>query len=123
VRARLELNVDFIHHPTGILYSVNGAQKMAAVLTSAGHRIPELELLFAAAPAPAPVKRFIVRRRCRNNHTLQCHVPDDPAKIVMVRVRDDTNFVPGMEVTAEPYGHHTNVYQFVGAYPRARGRY
>jgi len=71
-------------------------------------------------PISQGVYEFTVRKKALNAHVLECS--DQEKNIVVVRVRDSTNFLPGMRVTAVPYGRLRDVYEFTGPYPRYRGK-
>jgi hypothetical protein len=44
-------------------------------------------------------------------------------EIVRVRVRDNRNFMPGMEIRARPVLLYPDVFELVGRTPRYRGRW
>ena len=65
-------------------------------------------------------------RPLKNPRILVCHRPGDdgtdPTKLVTVRVRDNLNFLPGMELQANQTTQ-AGVFDLVGSTPRARGRW
>jgi len=116
-------NSDFVKNGRRLLYSPSGAQKLAKLVLPAD----ELEKWLPTSVLEEPqadsqaLYEFTVRKKSHNAHVLECL--DDDKAVVVVRVRDSSNFLPGMRVTAVPYGKLHNVFEFVGPYPRYRGKY
>ena len=106
-----------------IVYSPAGVEKLAGVLRNGAEQTKSLptNAVSEIPPSEELIETFTVRRKAHNSRVLECLTDD--ARIVVVRVRDNRNFLPGMEVTAIPYGDLKNVFEFVGAYPRYRGKY
>jgi len=121
----LQEGIDFVKNGRRLLYCEAGVAKLARVLTNGSHAEKSLPTgVLCAEQAVAEVlkpEKFRVRRKAMNTHVLEC--VDSAGKIVVVRVRDSANFLPGMEVSAVPYGNLPNVFEFSGAYPRFRGKY
>lgn len=114
--------VDFVKIGRARFYCEAGVKKMAAFLSNGGasDALMPSAGLSEASPA-AQLFNFTVRRKAANTKVLECR--DEAGKTVLVRVRDSLNFLPGMPVSAKPYGDLHNVYEFAGPYPRFRGKY
>lgn len=116
----LQEGVDFLKTGRRVVYCHAGVEKLAAIAGTDSKKM----LPAAGLSEPAPTREvftFTVRRKPANTRALEC--TDTAGKTVIVRVRDSALFLPGMKVTAVPYGDHPNVYEFAGAYPRFRGKY
>jgi hypothetical protein len=121
--AHLKEGSDFVKNGRRIVYAAVGVEKLAQVLqndSAPGKWLPT-NVLCEDGALEAMVSTFTVRRKAHNNRVLECL--DENNQVVIVRVRDNENFLPGMEVTAVPYGDLKNVFDFVGSYPRFRGKY
>lgn len=118
----LLLGVDFVKIGRARFYCDDGVQKLAAAVSrgAASEALLPSAGLSEASPA-LQLFNFTVRRKATNTKVLECL--DETGKTVLVRVRDSANFLPGMPVSAVPYGDLHNVYEFAGAYPRFRGKY
>lgn len=114
--------VDFVKIGRARFYCDAGVQKLAAAVNhgAASEGLLPSAGLSEASPA-VQLFNFTVRRKAANTKVLEC--TDENGKTVIVRVRDSLNFLPGMPVSAAPYGDLHNVYEFAGAYPRFRGKY
>lgn len=77
---------------------------------------PEEATLIVSSPRPP-----------RNSHIIEALLPSDPKSpsqmVVRVRVRDNKNFMPGMEIRARRDEAYPDVYVLVGRTPRYRGRW
>ena len=59
----------------------------------------------------------------RNHHIIEAATKDNGGEPVRVRVRDNKNFMPGMEIRARASEEYPDVYVLVGRTPRYRGRW
>jgi hypothetical protein len=57
------------------------------------------------------------------NRRILCAVKKEGGAAVRVRVRDNQNFMPGMEFRARPDGAYADIYILEGRGPRYRGRW
>lgn len=107
-------------------------EKNSVVLTSAGlDRLkqhlgvhPDAPSLPAnpTPPGPPPRRQLVVVRVPQNLRLLWCRAKDDRAqRQVLVRVKENTLFMPGMELEAVACGE--NFWQYTGRLPRRRGRW
>ena len=119
----LQEGLHFVKNGRRIVYAPSGVEKLAQVLQngSAQEKWLPTNVLCEGEAEEAMVSTFKVRRKVHNNRVLECL--DENNQVVIVRVRDNEKFLPGMEVTAVPYGDLKNVFEFVGSYPRFRGKY
>lgn len=120
----------WISHAQGIVYTVAGLQRLRDYLGSLGELTPptkEPSALASEPPAPVgpPEKMKVIIAKLYPNTRLMLAVaegstPEKPVQ-VLVRVRDNRNFMPGMKV---PVVHdpRNSSWQFVGRLPRRRGR-
>jgi hypothetical protein len=117
----LQEGVDFLKTGRRVVYCNAGIEKLAAAISN-GSSKAMLPAGGLSEPTPTRVLfTFKVRRKPANTRVLECI--DETGKTVIVRVKDSAHFLPGMKVTAVPYGDLHNVYEFAGAYPRFRGKY
>jgi hypothetical protein len=58
----------------------------------------------------------------KNPHIIEAKRPGSD-EILRVRVRDNRNFMPGMEIRARQDEHYPDVFVLVGRTPRYRGRW
>jgi hypothetical protein len=100
----------------------------AVVLTARG--LEKITALAQGEAAGEPVKagppeaaRLVVRKVCGNPRVLLAVAVGVGAEgaAVLVRVKENTFFMPGMEFDALPVGDGS--FQFVGRLPRRRGRW
>lgn len=120
--AHLQEGADFLKMGRRVVYCDLGVTKLARVLSNGQETEKSLPTGVLCAPEPEKnVSRFTVRRKALNTRVLEC--TDEGGRIVVVRVARSDNFVPGMAVEAVPYGELPNVFEFVGPYPRFRGKY
>jgi len=56
-----------------------------------------------------------------NNRILRAKTSEK--RVVHVRVKNNVNFVPGMTIRAKQHAGNNNVYEYIGRYPRFRGRF
>lgn len=121
--AHLKENVEFIRKNRRVAYTVAGAAHLAGLACPGlplENALPE-GTTDAGDAVALPLQTFKVRRIPANTHLLECVASDD--RVVVVRVRWQENFRPGMIVNAIPYGDLPDVFEFAGAYPRFRGKY
>jgi hypothetical protein len=60
----------------------------------------------------------------RNRRIIEAYNPNSPSgKTFRVQVRDNQNFVPGMEIRAKPHETYPDVYELIGRCPRYRGKW
>jgi hypothetical protein len=72
----------------------------------------------------AIVKAVTVTRVMVNNPQFMEGRLDGQDGIVLVRVRDNRNFLPGMVLTSEKLERrHDRLFYFIGRYPKSRGRW
>lgn len=121
----------WIVHQQGIVYTVEGLQKLRDYLGSLGGLTPpaaEPEANADEPPAPVgpPEKKQVTVAKLYPNTRLMLALapestPEKPVQ-VLVRVRDNRNFMPGMKV---PVVHdpRNSSWQFVGRLPRRKGRF
>lgn len=129
-RRGLRESKHWIAHPQGIVYTVAGLQKLRDYLGSLGELTPPTEQPSdAASEPPAPVgppekKTVIIAKLYPNTRLMlalaEGSTPEKPLQ-VLVRVRDNRNFMAGMKV---PVVHdpRNSSWQYVGRLPRRRGR-
>lgn len=98
----------------------------AVVLTARG--LEKITALAQGEAAGEPVKagppevaRLVVRKVCGNPRVLQAVPKGVEGAAVLVRVKDNTFFMAGMEFDALPVGDGS--FQFIGRLPRRRGRW
>ena len=58
-----------------------------------------------------------------NPHIVEAATKDNGGEPVRVRVRDNKNFMPGMEIKARQDEHYPDVFVLVGRTTRFRGRW
>jgi hypothetical protein len=76
----------------------------------------------ATLPGPPPRQQMIVARVPVNLRLLWCRAKGDKTeRQTLVRVKDNTNFMPGMEFQAVQAGE--NFWQYTGRLPRRKGRW
>lgn len=118
----LREGIHFVKTGRRVVYSDAGVARLAKALSNGGGQEGSLPTRVLCAPeALKTTFSFQVRRKVANRHVIEC--TDEAGKIVLVRVRRNENFLPGMKVEAVPYGDLVNVYEFTGRYPRFRGKY
>jgi hypothetical protein len=72
---------------------------------------------------PEPISLIITSLRPpKNPHIIEA-VPKEGGEPVRVRVRDNSNFMPGMEIRARQDEQYPDVFVLVGRTPRYRGRW
>jgi hypothetical protein len=57
----------------------------------------------------------------KNPHIIEAATKDNGGEPVRVRVRDNKNFMPGMEIRARPDEHYPDVFVLVGRTPPVSG--
>jgi len=73
---------------------------------------------------PEPISLIITSvRPPKNPHIIEAVRKDNGGESVRVRVRDNANFLPGMEIRARPDEQYPDVWALVGRTPRYRGRW
>jgi hypothetical protein len=73
---------------------------------------------------PEPISLLITSiRPPKNPHIIEAVRKDNGGESVRVRVRNNQNFLPGMEIRARPSEEYPDVYVLVGRTPRYRGRW
>ena len=132
--ANLKKGLDWIDDGATVLYSEQAAKKALAALKvlppapasdrpATGQRSASKnvkDILLAITTPPLKVRARIVKVFATNPRFLHA-TGEKGAACITVRVRDNVNFLPGMEmdVTAGAGG----VWDYVGPLPRARGRW
>lgn len=56
-----------------------------------------------------------------NNRIIRAKTSE--GRVVHVRVKSNVNFTPKMTIRAKPDAGNNNVYEYIGRYPRFRGRF
>lgn len=74
-----------------------------------------------AVSAARPVAELIVAEISRNPTVLRARLED--GRLVLVRVRSNANFTPGMRLKARAPGPGGTLYSFEGQCPRWKGRF
>jgi hypothetical protein len=73
---------------------------------------------------PEPISLLITSLRPpKNPHIIEAVTKDNGSESVGVRVHDNKNFLPGMEIRARPDEEYPDVFVLVGRTPRYRGRW
>lgn len=127
-RRALREGEHWIVHPQGIVYTVAGLQRLRDYLASLGELTPSADGETKDEP-PAPVgpperATVIVAKLYPNTRLMLARAPGStPEKPlqVLVRVRDNRNFMPGMKVGVV-HDPRNSSWQFVGRLPRRKGR-
>lgn len=120
----------WIVHPQGMVYTVAGLQKLRDYLERLGALTPPVKAQDEAndeppAPVGPPEKKEVVVAKLYPNTRLLLALapgstPENPVQ-VLVRVRDNRNFMPGMKVPVV-HDSRNSSWQFVGRLPRRKGR-
>ena len=72
---------------------------------------------------PEPISLIITSLRPpKNPHIIETKRPGDD-QTLRVRVRDNKNFIPGMEIRARPDEQYPDVFVLAGRTPRYKGRW
>lgn len=77
----------------------------------------------AVAPGAPEVARVLVKKLCQNPRMMLARRIGDAVEFpaLLVRVKDNANFMPGMEIEVIDCGN--GLWQFRGRLPRSRGRF
>lgn len=74
-----------------------------------------------SAPEPEPVTLVVTSKRPpRNSHIVEAKLGE---QLVRVRVKDNANFLPGMEIRARQDEDYADMFVLVGRTPRYKGRW
>lgn len=117
VRALREQHLDAEDWSTrgnAVVLSARGLEKITAAAQAEG--APGL-----VQAGPVAAVRLVVRKLCRNPRLMVAAVTREAVETVVVRVRDNSAFMPGMEFEAVGLGDGS--FQFTGRLPRSRGRW
>jgi hypothetical protein len=140
----LTVGQDYIKNGRSVLYSAAGVERMAALMrrsvgagadggyedkgqmapgapeVSQGLQ-PSQELMEQVLEVLPKRSVRVVKIFAANPHYLHAVTSDEKAILLTVRVRDNRNFMPGMEM--EVLKSVGGVWDFVGHLPRSRGRW
>lgn len=124
VQLRKEHLTDGAHYrreKNNVVLTPAGLALLKQHLAPAPLATPEAEQT-ATKPGPPPRRMMVVVRVAVNHRLLWCYVKSDAKRAqVLVRVRDNKDFMPGMELEAIDAGF--NQWQYAGRMPRRKGRW
>jgi hypothetical protein len=89
---------------------------------SPAEALPQNRQEVLSPPKPTEVTLIIAKPPPRNRYIIEA-VPKDGGEMVRVRVHDNQNFLPGMEIEARPDEAYSDVFVLIGRCPRYRGRW
>lgn len=126
VKVRKEHLTPTLHYSRdgkNVVLTPAGLEKLMGLLNQPAAPEPVAEPIAEQVPAgPPPRELMIVIRVPLNVHLLWCCLKSDAAhRQQIVRVKDNTNFMPGMEL--EVIAAQKNLWQYTGRAPRRKGRW
>ncbi len=129
-RGALHEGEHWLVHDQQVVYSLAGIQRLRDLLQARGERLagknPAQKAATPVEPRPpaGPVETVKLRilRLCPNPRLMMAVRPQEPEKAMLVRVRDNSNFIAGMMVPAA-WDARAGNWQFTGRLPRQKGRF
>lgn len=119
-KKHLTPSVDFSRDGNNVVLTPAGLEKLMGLFNKEPASVPSVAEQVPAGPPPRA--QMIVVRVPANVHLLWCCLKADQAhRQQIVRVKENTNFMPGMEF--EAIEAQKNLWQYTGRPPRRKGRW
>jgi hypothetical protein len=121
-RDKLKPQVDYVVEGRRVMITQSGYVALRSLLGCP--ESPEEEKTRQSMREPQPIPLVISSLRPpKNPHIIEAVRKDDGGEPLRVRVRNNANFMPGMEIRARQDENYPDVFVLVGRTPRYKGRW
>jgi hypothetical protein len=123
-RDHLKPQVDYVIERKRVMITETGYVALRGLLGCPESPDKEKARVSHCIREPEPISLIITSvRPPKNPHIIEALRKDNGGESARVRVRDNRNFMLGMEFRARPDEQYPDVYVLVGRTPRYRGRW
>ena len=120
----LKPRVDYVKEKKQVMITEKGYVALRGLLGCPESPNEEKARLSRSVRETEPISLLITSLRPpMNPHIVEATRKDNGGESVRVRVRDNANFLPGMEIRARPDEEYPDVFVLVGRTPRYLGRW